>query len=100
MSTIEPSGAAGASAAPEAVGARLTASPNPRYERRWMALGVLVIAQIMILLDATVVNVALPSSAGRPRLLRRQPPVGDHCLRAGLRQFASAGGPAGRRVRP
>jgi EmrB/QacA subfamily drug resistance transporter len=62
MSTIEPSGAAGASAAPEAVGARLTASPNPRYERRWMALGVLVIAQIMILLDATVVNVALPSA--------------------------------------
>jgi hypothetical protein len=47
MSTIEPSGAAGASAAAEAVGARLTASPNPRYERRWMALGVLVIAQIM-----------------------------------------------------
>ena len=36
MSTIEPSGAAGASAAPEAVGARLTASPNPRYERRWI----------------------------------------------------------------
>jgi hypothetical protein len=27
-----------------------------------MALGVLVIAQIMILLDATVVNVALPSA--------------------------------------
>ncbi len=53
MSTIEPSGAAGASAAPEAVGARLTASPDPRYERRWMALGVLVIAQVMILLDAT-----------------------------------------------
>jgi NAD(P)-dependent dehydrogenase (short-subunit alcohol dehydrogenase family) len=47
MSTIEPSGAAGTSAAPEAVGARLTASPNPRYERRWMALGVLVIAQII-----------------------------------------------------
>jgi hypothetical protein len=62
MSTIEPSGAAGASAAPEAVGARLTASPNPHHERRWMALGVLVIAQIMILLDATVVNVALPSA--------------------------------------
>ena len=38
MSTIEPSGTAGASAAPEAVGARLTASPNPPYERRWMAL--------------------------------------------------------------
>src|SRR6266568_3440073 len=62
MSTTEPSGAAGASAAPEAVGARLTASPNPHHERRWTALGVLVIAQIMILLDATVVNVALPSA--------------------------------------
>src|ERR1700744_5585078 len=62
MSTIEPSGAAGASAAENAVGAQFTASPNPRYERRWMALGVLVIAQIMILLDATVVNVALPSA--------------------------------------
>jgi len=32
MSTTEPSGAAGASAAPEAVGARLTASPSPRYD--------------------------------------------------------------------
>src|SRR6204780_4889111 len=31
MSANEPSGTAGASAAPEAVGARLTASPNPRY---------------------------------------------------------------------
>ena len=59
MSTIELSGAAGASAAPEAVGARLTASPNPGYERRWMALGVLVIAQIMILLDATIVRALL-----------------------------------------
>jgi MFS family permease len=64
MSTIEPSGAAGASAAAaaDAVGAQFTAPHDPHYERRWMALGVLVIAQIMILLDATVVNVALPSA--------------------------------------
>src|SRR5690242_7331569 len=62
MSIMEPSGAAGASVAAEAVGARLAASPDPHYEQRWMALGVLVIAQVMILLDATVVNVALPSA--------------------------------------
>ena len=62
MSTIEPSGAAGASAAADAVGAQFTAPHDPHYERRWMALGVLVIAQIMILLDATVVNVAQPSA--------------------------------------
>src|SRR5579859_3645022 len=97
---MKPLGAAGASAATEAAGARLATSPDPRYERRWMALGVLVIALIMILLDATVVNVAPALGAGRPRLLRRQPPVDDHRLRAGLRQFASAWGSAGRRFRP
>ena len=32
---------------------------DPHYERRRLILGILVIAQIMILLDANVVNVAL-----------------------------------------
>jgi NADH:ubiquinone oxidoreductase subunit 6 (subunit J) len=31
---------------------------DPHYQRRWLALGVILIAQIMILLGATVVNVA------------------------------------------
>jgi EmrB/QacA subfamily drug resistance transporter len=62
MSTNPPSRAAGASATAEAVAAHLTAPPSPHYERRWLALGVILIAQIMILLDATVVNVALPSA--------------------------------------
>jgi hypothetical protein len=44
-----------------ATGAHLAAPHDPHHERRWMALGVVVIAQSMILLDATVVNVALPS---------------------------------------
>ena len=34
---------------------------SPHYERRWLALGVTLIAQMMLLLDATIVNVALPS---------------------------------------
>src|SRR6266849_976428 len=62
MSSNEPSRGAGASAAVEAVESRSTARPNSLYERRWLALGVVVTAQIMILLDATVVNVALPSA--------------------------------------
>jgi EmrB/QacA subfamily drug resistance transporter len=33
--------------------------PNPR---RWVALGVIAIAQLMVVLDATIVNIALPSA--------------------------------------
>jgi EmrB/QacA subfamily drug resistance transporter len=32
----------------------------PPYDRRWLALGVIMMAQLMVVLDATVVNVALP----------------------------------------
>src|ERR1700737_3367901 len=35
---------------------------NPHYERRWLILAVLGIAQLMVVLDATVVNIALPSA--------------------------------------
>jgi EmrB/QacA subfamily drug resistance transporter len=34
---------------------------NPHHERRWLILGVIAIAQLMVVLDATIVNVALPS---------------------------------------
>jgi EmrB/QacA subfamily drug resistance transporter len=36
-----------------------TGSP---YRRRWLALAVIALAQLMVVLDATVVNVALPSA--------------------------------------
>ncbi len=42
---------------PVPVGA--TAAPDPR---RWLILGVLGIAQMMVVLDSTVVNIALPSA--------------------------------------
>src|SRR6202789_1297332 len=35
---------------------------DPHYARRWLILGVILVAQVMILLDSTVINVALPSA--------------------------------------
>src|SRR5215210_7043218 len=35
---------------------------NPHYEHRWLILGIIGIAQLMVVLDATIVNIALPSA--------------------------------------
>src|SRR3954470_12596689 len=35
---------------------------NPHHERRWLILAVLGLAQLMVILDVTVVNIALPSA--------------------------------------
>jgi len=35
---------------------------EPRTDRRWAALGVIALAQLMVALDATIVNVALPTA--------------------------------------
>ena len=35
---------------------------NPHHARRWAILGLLGIAQLMVVLDATIVNIALPSA--------------------------------------
>ncbi|MGZ4218880.1 MAG: MFS transporter [Solirubrobacteraceae bacterium] len=35
---------------------------NPHYETRWKILAILGIAQLMVVLDATIVNIALPSA--------------------------------------
>ncbi len=37
-------------------------SGNPHHERRWLILAILSIAQLMVVLDATIVNIALPSA--------------------------------------
>jgi len=37
-------------------------SADPHYEKRWLILVVVCIAQLMLLVDSTVVNVALPSA--------------------------------------
>jgi EmrB/QacA subfamily drug resistance transporter len=35
---------------------------NPHHEKRWLILGVIAVAQLMVVLDATIVNIALPSA--------------------------------------
>jgi MFS family permease len=36
--------------------------PELQYERRWLVLAVIGLAQLMIVLDLTIMNVALPSA--------------------------------------
>jgi len=38
------------------------ASTDPHHDRRWLILAVLGLAQLMVVLDATIVNIALPSA--------------------------------------
>ena len=56
-----------------------------RHERRWWALAVLSIAQLMVALDATVINIALPRAQRRPALLtaNRQWPITAYALAFG-----------------
>src|SRR5215207_6867799 len=43
-------------------GPPMTPTANPHHARRWLILGVIAIAQLMVVLDATIVNIALPSA--------------------------------------
>jgi EmrB/QacA subfamily drug resistance transporter len=36
--------------------------PDPHHERRWLILGVIGVAQLLVVLDVTIVNIALPSA--------------------------------------
>jgi EmrB/QacA subfamily drug resistance transporter len=38
------------------------AATNPHHRRRWLILALLGVAQLMVVLDATIVNIALPSA--------------------------------------
>ena len=35
---------------------------NPHHEKRWLILAVIAVAQLMVVLDVTIVNIALPSA--------------------------------------
>ena len=45
---------------------------GPPVPRRWIALVFIALAQLMVVLDATVVNIALPSAQRALRDLRRR----------------------------
>jgi EmrB/QacA subfamily drug resistance transporter len=55
--TAASAGPAGRAPGPSA--ARVSATPDPR---RWLILGTVGLAQLMVVLDATIVNIALPSA--------------------------------------
>ena len=40
----------------------VSAAPGVRADRRWFALAFIALAQLMLALDATIVNIALPSA--------------------------------------
>ncbi|GAA0745078.1 MFS transporter [Dactylosporangium roseum] len=52
-------GGSRASIAPDISGTSASAPPDPK---RWIALAIIAIAQLMVVLDATIVNIALPSA--------------------------------------
>ena len=67
--------------------------------RRWWALALLCGAFFMVILDAAIVTVALPSIRARPRLLGAEPPVGRQRLRPDVRGPASPRRARGRPAR-
>ena len=67
--------------------------PRPKLPdpKRYWSLAVIAVAQLMIVLDASVVIVALPVGPAGPAHLGRQPAVGHRRLHPGLRQPAAPG---------
>ena len=63
------------------------------------ALALLAAAQFVVVLDASIVNVALPSIGTRPRLRPERPVVGRERLHADVRRLPAARRPPGRPAR-
>ena len=62
---------------------------------RWSTLTVLALAQFMVVLDVTIVNVALPDIQARLGFSRRRAAVGGQRLHAAVRRLPAAGRPGG-----
>ena len=62
-------------------------STDPHHARRWKILGVIALAQLMVVLDVTIINIALPSAQAdlgfdddsRQGSTRRMPSRSAHC---------------------
>ena len=70
-------------------------SATTAHPRRWQALGLLAVAQFMLILDITVVTVAMPDMGADLGLDRESADLGDERLHARLRRpdAARAAGP-------
>lgn len=65
----------------------MTEAPAAQTSRNGgIALAVICVAQLMVILDATVVNVALPRIRHDLHFSPRQPHLGHHCVLADLRR--------------
>ena len=85
---------------PEARSGTEPASPGSTRRRSpWATLAVLAIAQFMVVLDVTIVNVALPDIQAELGFSRRRPAVGDQRLHARVRRLPAARRPGGRPAR-
>ncbi len=77
---------------------------NPHHERRWLILAIIGLAQLMVVLDATIVNIALPSAQRDLGLLDRPasgsspptrwPSAGCCCSAAASATCSAASGPS------
>ena len=66
------------------------APATARTSGRWFVLMVLCLGALMIVLDTTIVNVALPSIRVKSRVLRDIARLGRECLSAHLRRLSPA----------
>ncbi len=78
-------------------GQAATGAPD---SKRWLALAVIALAQLMVVLDATVVNIALPQAQAALNITDRRPAVDGHRLHPGLRGPAAARRSDRRLLRP
>ncbi len=63
MSTLDPAGTTLVDGVADATPATAAPTPEaPNHARRWWILGVVALAQLVVVLDATIVNIALPSA--------------------------------------
>ena len=79
---------------------QLWAAGRPNARRRTLTLVLCCLAQFMVILDVSIVNVALPSIARRARLHARDARLGRQRLHARVRRLPAARRPRRRPARP
>ena len=70
-----------------------TQRAGPHTGSAWLVLSLACACQFMVILDAAIVNVALPSVQPGPRLHGHRPGLGGERLPADLRRLHAAGWP-------